>query len=206
MKIFTVIFLGMMLLMPISAKPVYGVPTALETMSHITDEVLAVLKDPTLKDETFLETKKEKLWEIMDTVFDYHLLSQYSLGRAWRQITVKQQEDFIRLYGLFLGKTYMGRILSYGDEKIEIEKEKPLADTIAEVQTTVISKNNQNIPIHYRLILNNGKWKIFDVVIEGVSLTKNYRTQFNNFLSGKSMDQLLEVLKKKTKGARPGKE
>ena len=103
-----------------------------------------------------------------------------------------------------LGKTYMNRILSYGDEKILIGRGIPLTDDIAEVQTTLISKKN-DIPIHYRLSFKDGKWKIFDVLIEGVSLTKNYRSQFKKFLSKKSMAQLLEVLEKKTKGARPGK-
>ncbi len=202
MKLF-IICLGMMLLMPMSVKTVYGA-TAVETMSRVTDDVLTVLKDPGLKEESFLETKKEKLWESMDTVFDYQLLSQYSLGRKWRQITPEQQTNFLRVYGLLLGKTYMNRILSYGDEKILIGREIPLADDIAEVQTTLISKKN-DIPIHYRLSFNNGEWKIFDVLIEGVSLTKNYRSQFKKFLSKKSMAQLLEVLEKKTKGARPGK-
>ncbi len=203
MKFFTIICLGMMLLLPMTVKTVYGA-TAVETMSRITDDVLTVLKDPGLKEDTFLETKKEKLWEIMDAVFDYQLLSQYSLGRKWRQITVEQQADFLRVYGLLLGKTYMNRILSYGDEKILIGRGIPLADDIAEVQTTLISKEN-DIPIHYRLSFKDGAWKIFDVVIEGVSLTKNYRSQFKKFLSKKSMAQLLEVLEKKTKGARPGK-
>jgi len=203
MKFFTIICLGIMLLMPMTAKTVYGA-TAVETMSRITDDVLAVLKDPGLNEETLLEIKKEKLWKIMDTVFDYQVLSQYSLGQKWRQITVEQQADFLNLYGLLLGKTYMNRILSYGNEKIVIGREIPLADDIAEVQTTLISKKN-DIPIHYRLRFKDGVWKIFDVVIEGVSLTKNYRSQFKKFLSKKSMAQLLEVLEKKTKGARPGK-
>lgn len=203
MKVFTIICLGMMLLMPMTVKTVCGA-TAVETMSRVTDDVLTVLKDPGLKEESSLESKKEKLWEIMDTVFDYQLLSQYSLGRKWRQITVEQQADFLRVYALLLGKTYMNRILSYGDEKILIGREIPLADDIAEVQTTLISKKN-DIPIHYRLSFQDGVWKIFDVLIEGVSLTKNYRSQFKTFLSKKSMAQLLKVLEKKTKGARPGK-
>ncbi|SMC82557.1 phospholipid transport system substrate-binding protein [Desulfocicer vacuolatum DSM 3385] len=203
MKYFTMICLGILLIMPMADKIVHGA-TAVETMSKITNEVLNVLKDPGLKDEAFLVTKKEKLWEIMDHVFDYQLLSQYSLGRKWRRITPEQQADFIRVYGLLLGKTYMNRILSYGDEKIIIGREIPLADGIAEVQTTLVSQKN-DIPIHYRMSLANGEWKIFDVVIEGVSLTKNYRSQFKKYLSGKSMAQLLKVLDKKTRGARPEK-
>lgn len=202
MKAVTVLFLLFSLLIPMSAHKVYGA-TATDTMTRTTDAVLKVLNDPELRDEKQLETKKEKLWEIVDTVFDYGLLSQNSLGMTWRQITAEQQIKFSRLYGLLLGKIYMDRILSYGDEKVSIGKEIALAADIAEVQTSIFSKNTE-IPIYYRLISLNGEWKVFDVIIEGVSLTKNYRSQFKNFLNGKSMDQLLEVLEKKTDGVRPG--
>ena len=202
MKAVTIIFLLGFLLIPLSVHNAYAA-TATETMTRTTDAVLKVLTDPQLKDEKLLATKKEKLWEIVDSVFDYELLSRNSLGITWRRITAEQQRKFSRLYGLLLGKTYMDRILSYGDEKIIIGKEMALAADIAEVQTTIIS-NNTDIPIYYRLIFSNDQWKVFDVIIEGVSLTKNYRSQFRNFLNGKSMEQLLEVLEKKTDGVRPG--
>ena len=202
MKAVTVFLLLFSLLIPMSVHNVYGA-TATETMTRTTDAVLKVLTDPQLKDEKHLEIKKEKLWEIVDKVFDYALLSQNSLGMTWRQITAEQQTKFSIVYGLLLGKTYMDRILSYGDEKVTIGKEIALAANIAEVQTSIFSKNTE-IPIFYRLIASNGEWKVFDVIIEGVSLTKNYRSQFKNYLNGKSMDQLLELLKKKTEGVRPG--
>ena len=201
MRAVTVLCLLFSLLIPMSVHNVYAA-TATDTMTLTTDAVLKVLTDPRLKDEKQLETKKEKLWEIVDSVFDYGLLSQNSLGMTWRRITPEQQAQFSRLYGLLLGKTYMDRILSYGDEKVTIGKEIALAADIAEVQTRILSKNTE-IPIFYRLISRNGEWKVFDVIIEGVSLTKNYRSQFNNFLNGKSMDQLLELLEKKTDGVRP---
>ncbi|GAB6143054.1 MlaC/ttg2D family ABC transporter substrate-binding protein [Desulfocicer niacini] len=201
MRTVTVLCLLFSLLIPMSVHNVYAA-TATDTMTVTTDAVLKVLTDPRLKDEKQLETKKEKLWVIVDSVFDYGLLSQNSLGMTWRRITPEQQEQFSRLYALLLGKTYMDRILSYGDEKVTIGKEIALAADIAEVQTRILSKNTE-IPIFYRLISRNGEWKVFDVIIEGVSLTKNYRSQFNNFLNGKSMDQLMELLEKKTNGVRP---
>ena len=205
MRTVVVILLGVFLLMPLMmpAKAVYGA-TATEVMTRTMDDVLAVLRDPQLKDEASLNIKKEKLWKVVDTVFDYQLLAQYSLGLKWRRITPEQQTRFSELYSLLLGKTYMDRILSYVDEKIVMGKEIPLGDGVVEVRTTLLS-NGTEIPIHYRLTSQTGTWKIFDVVIEGVSMTKNYRSQFKSFLSRKSMDQLLAVLEKKTVGVRPGK-
>ena len=203
MRAVLMLFVLFSLFIPMSVHNVYGA-TATDTMAVTTDAVLNVLTDPRLKDEEQLETKKEKLWEIVDNVFDYELLSQNSLGMTWRRITAEQKAQFSRLYGLLLGKTYMDRILSYGDEKVTIGKEIALAADIAEVQTRIFSKNTE-IPIFYRFVSRNGEWKVFDVIIEGVSLTKNYRSQFNNFLNGKSMDQLLDLLERKTAGVRPDK-
>jgi ABC-type transporter MlaC component len=124
MRAVTVLFLLFSLLIPMSVHKVYGA-TATDTMTRTTDAVLKVLTDPLLKDEKHLETKKEKLWEIVDTVFNYGLLAQNSLGMTWRRITAEQQTKFARLYGLLLGKTYMDRILSYGDEQVTIGKKLP---------------------------------------------------------------------------------
>jgi len=93
----------------------------------------------------------------------------------------------------------MNRIISYGDEKVDVRREVPLSSKIYEVQTTIHSQTRL-IPVFYRLSFSDNRWQVFDVVIEGVSLTRNYRSQFKNFLSKKSMDDLLGVLKKKIQG------
>ncbi len=174
--------------------------TALETMQVTVNDVLNVLQDPALKGEKYLETKKEKLKVIMDRTFNYTILSRQALGKTWTTITPAQQQEFILLYSTLLGTTYMNRIISYGDEKVDIKRDVPLSDTIYEVQS-IIHSQNREIPVFYRLNFKDKKWMVFDVVIEGVSMTQNYRSQFRNFLSKKSMEDLLGVLKKKTVGS-----
>ncbi|SLM28120.1 Toluene tolerance protein [Desulfamplus magnetovallimortis] len=171
--------------------------TAMNTMENTVNEVLGVLKDPDLKGDGNRDIKKEKIWVIIDKAFNYDLLARQALGKIWKTISNEQQHEFTKLYSKLLGNTYIDRILSYGDESVDIEREIPLADKIAEVQT-VISYQERKIPVFYRLNFENGTWKVFDVVIEGVSMTKNYRSQFKDFLSKKSMDDLLNVLNKKS--------
>jgi len=171
--------------------------TATQTMQATVDEVLTVLKDPSLKDQQFQGEKKKKIWEIVDSAFDYTLLSQQALGIHWRKMSTDQQKEFIKLYSKLLGRSYINKIMSYEDETILILKEKPLAEDIAEVQTTIVAQAN-TIPVFYRLAFEKGEWRVFDIIIEGVSLTKNYRSQFKKFLSKKSIDQLLKALRKKT--------
>ena len=90
----------------------------------------------------------------------------------------------------------MDRILAYKDEKVEVSREKLFSDTKAEVQSKVVAPSG-NIPIVYRMILKKNNWKVYDVIIEGVSLIKNYRTQFNDILAKKSPDELLKTLREK---------
>lgn len=173
--------------------------TAGKTMKATVDKVLDVLKDPLLKGDAHTETKKDRLWTILDSAFDYDMLSRNTLGKHWRRMTPLQQKDFIQLFSRLLGNTYMDRILSYGNEKILITKEVPLSEKIAEVQTSIYSREGREIPVFYRLVSGDAGWHVFDIVIEGVSLTGNYRSQFKKFLSKKSMEQLLQALRKKLK-------
>jgi len=98
-----------------------------------------------------------------------------------------------------LEKAYIDKILSYTNEKIVFPKETMLASNQAEVQTEIIT-SSKTIPIFYRLILKDDTWRVYDVVVENVSLVQNYRSQFNSILAKNTPDQLLEILRKKVGG------
>jgi phospholipid transport system substrate-binding protein len=97
-----------------------------------------------------------------------------------------------------LEKAYIDKILSYTDEKVVFDKETMLAENQAEVQTRIVTSSKE-IPISYRVILKDGTWKVYDVIVEGVSLVQNYRTQFSDILAKNSPKELLEILRKKVK-------
>jgi phospholipid transport system substrate-binding protein len=90
----------------------------------------------------------------------------------------------------------MDKILSYTDEKVSFDKEITLSDTRAEVQTRIVTKTS-DVPIDYRVALTDGAWKVYDVVVEGISLVSNYRAQFEAILSKDSPDELLKLMRKK---------
>lgn len=180
------------------------VDSAMAVISEAAAEVLDILKNPDLEGEDQLPLKKEKLWQVVDRVFDFDRLSRYALGARWQQMSSEEQARFSHLYSLLLGRTYMDRILAYGNEKIEVEKEVALSDTVSEVRTTIYT-GDTGVPVFYRMYPREGQWRIFDVVIEGVSLTRNYRSQFKNYLTQRSMADLLALLEKKTAGVRPPK-
>jgi len=177
--------------------PVYaGVP--LNTTQVNVNKVLDVLRDPKLKSESAKETKKQKLRSIYKNMFNEIEFSKRTLARNWSKLNPAQQEEFIQLFEQVLEKTYIDKILSYTNEKIDFYKESINSETQAEVQTKVITSSKE-IPIFYRLILKDGTWKVYDVVVENVSLVQNYRTQFNDILAKNTPEQLLEILRKKVK-------
>ncbi len=182
----------------LSALPVCaGAP--LDTVQKNVNQVLDVLRDPKLKDESTKGIKKEKLEAIYERMFDEVELSMRTLGGNWSKLNPVQQQEFTQLYRRVLEKAYIDKLLSYTDEKIVFSKENILSNNQAEVQTKVITSSKE-IPIFYKVIQKDGTWKVYDVVVENVSLVQNYRSQFNSILAKNTPDQLLEILRKKVKG------
>ena len=182
----------------LSTLPAYaGAP--LDMVQTNVNKVLDVLRDPKLKGESAKGIKKEKLEAVYEQMFDEGELSMRTMGGNWAKLNSAQQKEFTQLYRQILEKAYIDKILSYTDEKIVFPKESMLSNNQAEVQTNVITSSKE-IPIFYRVILKSGTWKVYDVVIENVSLVQNYRSQFNSILAKNTPDQLLEILRKKVKG------
>jgi phospholipid transport system substrate-binding protein len=171
----------------------------LDTVQTNVNKVLDVLRDPKLKGESAKGTKKEKLDAIYEQMFDEVELSMRTLGGNWNKLNPAQQQEFIQLYRQILEKAYIDKILSYTDEKIVFSKENMTSNNQAEVQTKIVTASKE-IPIFYRVILKDGTWKVYDVVVENVSLVQNYRSQFNSILANNTPEQLLEILRKKVKG------
>lgn len=168
------------------------------------DKALVVLRDPAYKAEGARAEQRKVLSQLSDGIFDWVELSRRTLALNWNKLDVDQRGEFVSLYKQLLEKTYMDRIQDYKDEQVEFTAEVALADNQAEVQTLVRAPD-KNIPISYRLINRSGQWRIYDVVVEGVSLVQNYRSQFNNILASKSPRDMLDDLRQKVSGGADGK-
>lgn len=187
---------GFVILMVIfSSLPAYA-DAPLATVQANVNNVLEVLRDPSLKADSAKEIKKKRLRTVFDAMFDEVELSKRTLARNWNKLNEAQRKEFVHLFKQVLEKAYIDKILSYTDEKIAFVKETPLTENQVEVQTLIIT-SSKKIPISYRVISRGGTWKVYDVVIENVSLVQNYRTQFNNILGKSSPEGLLETLRKK---------
>lgn len=183
------------LILFVFSLPVYaGAP--LEAVKVSVNNVIDILRNPKLKAESAKEIKKEKLRVIYEEMFDEIEFSKRTLTRNWNKFSAAQRTEFIKLFEQVLEKSYADKILDYTNEKVEFYKENMVSETQAVVQTKIITSSKE-IPIDYRMILKDGKWRVYDVVVENVSLVQNYRTQFNDILAKDTPDKLLETLRKK---------
>lgn len=193
-----IVLLSFVILVLFSLPAYAGPPT--DAVQASVNKGFEVLRDPKLKAESAKEAKKEKLRLIYNDLFDDIEMGKRTLGRNWNKLNVAQRQEFVVLFRQILEKAYIDKILAYTDEKVLFERENAVSGTQAEVLTKVVTSAKKEIPIAYRVLLKDGTWRVYDVVIENVSLVQNYRTQFNDILSTNTPEQLLETLRKKVKG------
>lgn len=161
------------------------------------DAILAILKDDSLKGEANTALRREALRKKIYERFDFEKMSQYSLGRHWRDKTPEERQAFVTLFSQLLENTYVGKIEDYTDEQVMYVKELVRNDK-AQIDTIIVT-DNVEIPIDYRVYRTGaGQWMVYDIVVEGVSLVANYRSQFTRMLESDSFESLLQTLEKKT--------
>ncbi len=178
-----------------SANPVFATPFQDQLKTSI-DKLVDVLKDPQYQGQENLEKRRDMLRAIIHERFSFSRMSQLSLGKHWRQISPEEKDEFISLFGRLLEKTYVSRIESYNNEEVIYTKTSE-KNNKAQVDTKIITESLE-IPINYRMYMqSDGSWKVYDIVVEGVSLVGNYRSQFNQVLRKNSFETLMEDLKKR---------
>lgn len=189
-----IIGLVFLLLLPLQ---VYAADAKATVETQI-NKMLARMQEPSFKEQS-RDTKLADIRGIINEIFDYQELSARTLGRDWKKFNPQQQTEFVDLFSKLLENVYADRILAYTQEKIEYGKVTDLRENQTEVESFIITADNKKVPLFYRLTLKDGKWRVYDVVIEGVSMIKNYRGQFRDILAKKSPEDLLQILREKTK-------
>ena len=177
----------------VSTAPSFaGAPT--EQIRGTIDRVIEILKEPSLAAKGKKEERRGLLRKEIEPVFDFPEMAKRSLGPNWRGRTPEERERFVALFKELLENSYLGKIESYRGEVIRYDKEK-VDGPYAEVKTLVVTGKGQEIPVDYRMLGDGGRWRIYDVVIEGISLVNNYRSQFNSILQKSSFAEMMEKLR-----------
>jgi phospholipid transport system substrate-binding protein len=172
-----------------------GPPT--EQLRGAIDRVLKTVEDPTLKAENKTTDRRQAVRKIANEIFDWGETAKRSLGRHWQARTEPEREEFVRLFGDLLERAYISKIELYGGEKITYTGES-IDDGFAVVKTKIVTpKQGTEVPVDYRLLRKGERWLVYDVVIEGISLVSNYRTQFNKIIQSSSYQELVKKMKTK---------
>ena len=171
-----------------------GVPT--EQIRVTVDQVLRILKDPALNAASAKEARRSELTKAILPRFDFEEMAKRSLGAEWRRRTPAEQEEFIGLFTELLKNSYVESIESYRGEKV-IYRSESQDGAYADVGTKVINDRGEEFTIDYRLNLEGSEWKVYDVIIENISIVNNYRSQFSRILGRSSFAELLRTIRDK---------
>lgn len=171
-----------------------GEPTDL--VRQITDQVFKVLEDPQFQAPNRQAERQERLHKLADQAFDWQEVARRALAVHWRERTPQEQQEFVGLFKDLVETTYINRLETSAQEKRDIQYVgEQLDGSRAVVKTNVVTRRNQQVPIEYRLHKVDGRWLIYDVLIEGISLVNNYRAQFNRIITSSSFNDLIQKMK-----------
>jgi phospholipid transport system substrate-binding protein len=159
------------------------------------DDVVRIVSDKEMKKND--QKRRQMLKKTISIIFDYNEMAKRSMGKHWNQRSAAEKKQFSELFASLLENSYASKIESYNNEKIVYLKEAIDGD-YAEVKSKVVTTKRDEFTLDYRMINQSGKWMVYDVVIEGVSLVSNYRTQFNKIITANGYPELVKKLQAKT--------
>ncbi|HEJ83820.1 MAG TPA: ABC transporter substrate-binding protein [Desulfobacteraceae bacterium] len=174
-----------------------GEPT--EYIRKTTDKIIEILTDPALKGSDKDRERAQQIRKAVDERFDWEEMSKRTLARHWKDRTPQEREEFIMLFGRLLERTYLDKVEGYSGEKVLYAEEK-VEGSYAVVAVKIITKEETEIRVAYRLKKKEGEWMVYDISIEGVSLVNNYRKQFQSIMTRSSYDDLIQRLRSKVEG------
>ena len=179
----------------LSVAPAWAV-TPTEQLKGSIDKIIPILEDPTLKGDAKLKERRAAIRRVATDVFDFTESARRALGPHWERRTEQERQEFARLLGDLLERTFASRLEQYAGERIQYTGES-VDGNLATVKTTIITKSGAELPVDYRVLRRGDRWFVYDVLIEGVSLMENYRAQFNKIIQTSSYEDLVRKLKAK---------
>jgi phospholipid transport system substrate-binding protein len=170
--------------------------TATEAVKSSLEQVVRVLEDTELKNPERAVERRRQLVKIIGERFSYEEMSKRSLGPQWNKLNETQRQEFVDLFQQLLVRSYLGKIEGYSGERIQYLNERDEGD-YAEVWTKLISRKGE-LHVDYRLLNKDGEWRVYDIVVDGISLASNYRGQFTKIIRSTSYEDLVEKLRIKS--------
>ncbi|HEY2987373.1 MAG TPA: ABC transporter substrate-binding protein [Candidatus Binatia bacterium] len=167
----------------------------MDQIKNAIERVSTVLGDVSAKRGANKAEAVERIRQILLPSFDFAEMAKRSLGERWENLDGKQNE-FVSAFAGFVENSYMNTLASYRGEKILYLRER-VNQNLAQVDTQVVASSGNPLSVDYRLHLVAGDWKVYDVIVDHISLVSNFHSQFNRILASASFDELLKKLREK---------
>jgi phospholipid transport system substrate-binding protein len=162
----------------------------MEQIRETTDRIISIVSDPALKSPEKAEEKKLLIRQAVDERFDWEEMSRRSLARHWKRRTEEEKKEFIYLFGKLLERTYLEQVENYSGEKVLYLSETIGEKGFGDVRIKIITRQETEIPVRYKVKKNGDSWYVYDISVEGRSLINNYRKQFQRMSYKKLIKQL----------------
>jgi phospholipid transport system substrate-binding protein len=176
------------------SNAVAGAPT--DMVKSTVDRVIKILTDPKYKGEANKEARRKVLREAIFPRFDFTEMAKRALGAEWGRRTPAEQKEFVNVFTAFMEKASIQNIESYDNERFIYTGEK-ITDSQAVVEGKILNAQGEETKIVYLLHRVGGEWKAYDLVVAGISLVSNYRSQFSRLIRRSSYEGLLRVMREK---------
>lgn len=184
-----------------SVRPVAASP-ARDTLERSVTAILDCIKDPAYANAATRPAQREKIAGLVRQIFDFQEFAIRTAGPRWKTFTPDQQKRFTDAFADLLLTTYISKVDGYNGEQVAYTGEAANKEqTRVEERTIVTLGGGKKVPVAYRMMLKGGAWRCYDVLIENVSLVKNYRTQFQDILANAAPDELISRVQAKAKEA-----
>ena len=192
--------IGMVLVLAMGVAPM-AAGTATAAIKNTIKQMFVILNDEELKAPGRAEERRQQLEKVIGNRIAYDEMARRSLGPQWAQLNEEERQEFVRLYAQLLRDTYSSRFDRYSDEKVEFLQE-TLQGDYAEVRTRLTS-SKFNLDVDYRMLQRAGDWRVYDIVVDGISLVHSYREQFTKIIRTYSYEELVSKLRQKTGEIKP---
>ena len=191
------LLLTVLLSLGVAAWPAQADATVTDEVKNVVDEVVRIVSNKELKKPQNEEKRRAGLKKAIGSKFDYGQMAKLSMGAHWKERTPGEQKEFAHLFETLLENSYATKIEAYNNDKIVYMRENVEGDH-AEVKSKVITSKGEEYSLNYRLAKRENEWLVYDVVIEGVSLVANYRSQFNRIIQQQGYNDLVKKLRTKS--------
>lgn len=167
-----------------------------EQLKGTITRVMGVIKDPTLKGASKQTERREKVSDLIKVRFSYEEMAKRTLGKHWNDRTDKEKKEFTEVFTKLVERSYIDKLETLSNDTVVFGSE-TISNAGASVNTTIVTQMGTEIPVSYRLVKReSADWKVYDIVVSGVSLVNNFRNKFARALNASTYEELVKNLRK----------